>query len=129
MQNRTYIWIDFKSSNPYSGSMLPSGGGSWELIYLNKALSPTRWVTNHKYKVLHFLTTKYFFCDVKKTLAFNWDRGCHLALCILLSINIKHKILVVAKIIQKYSTAPLSKFEEILLWRLREGDLKWSWKL
>jgi hypothetical protein len=41
-----------------------------------------------------------------------------------LSINIKHKILVVAKIIQKYVTASLSKFEEILLWRLRKGDLK-----
>jgi hypothetical protein len=40
---------------------------------------PLDGITNHKYKMLHFLTTK-FFCNDKKTLAFNRDRCCHLVL-------------------------------------------------
>jgi hypothetical protein len=43
---------------------------------------PLDTVTNPKYKLLHFLTTKNNFCKVKKALAFNWDRRCHLALCL-----------------------------------------------
>ncbi len=53
---------------------------------------PLDGTTNHKYKLMHFLTTKYFFCNDKKTLAFNRDRCCHLALClqlILLTYRIK----------------------------------------
>jgi len=34
-----------------------------------------------KYKLLCFITTK-FFCKEKNALAFNWDRCCHLVLCI-----------------------------------------------
>ncbi len=38
-------------------------------------------VTNPKYKLLHFLTTIFFYKE-KKALAFNWDRCCHLAFCL-----------------------------------------------
>ena len=42
---------------------------------------PLNGITNPKYKLLHFLTTN-FFCREKKSLAFNWDRCCHLVLCL-----------------------------------------------
>jgi hypothetical protein len=42
---------------------------------------PLDGVTNPKYKLVHFLTTK-FFCKEKKAIAFNWDRCCHLVFCL-----------------------------------------------
>jgi hypothetical protein len=42
---------------------------------------PQNGITNPKYKLLHFLTTKIKFCKEKKALAFNRDRCCHLVLC------------------------------------------------
>jgi len=42
---------------------------------------PLDCVINPKYKLLHFLTTIFFYKE-KKALAFNWDRCCHLALCL-----------------------------------------------
>ncbi len=42
---------------------------------------PLDGITNSKYKLLHFLTTKIKFCKEKKALAFNQDRCEHLALC------------------------------------------------
>jgi hypothetical protein len=43
------------------------------------ALSTTRWRYQSKYKLLHFLTTKFF--AIKEGQAFNRDRCCHLAFC------------------------------------------------
>jgi hypothetical protein len=43
---------------------------------------PLDGITNHKYKLMHFLTAKYVFCNDKKTLAFNRDKCCHLLLCL-----------------------------------------------
>jgi len=43
---------------------------------------PLDGITNPKYKLLHFFTTKIKFCKEKKALAFNCDRCCHLALCL-----------------------------------------------
>jgi hypothetical protein len=43
---------------------------------------PLDGITNPKYKLLHFLTTKMKFCKEKNTLAFNWDKCCHLVLCL-----------------------------------------------
>jgi hypothetical protein len=37
--------------------------------------------TSPKYKLLCFITTKKFL-HKKNTLAFNWDRCCHLVLCL-----------------------------------------------
>jgi hypothetical protein len=37
--------------------------------------------TSAKYKLLCFITTKKI-CKEKNTLAFNWDRCCHLVLCL-----------------------------------------------
>ncbi len=42
---------------------------------------PLDGVTNPNYKLLSFLTTK-FFCRERKALAFNRDRCCHLMLCL-----------------------------------------------
>jgi hypothetical protein len=50
----------------------------WNLIRLCRPLDD---ITNAKYKLLHFLTTKFFYKE-KKALAFNRDRCCHLALCL-----------------------------------------------
>ncbi len=44
---------------------------------------PRDGITNPKYKLLHFLTTKLIWKD-RKALAFNRGRYCHLALCLLL---------------------------------------------
>ncbi len=44
---------------------------------------PRDGVTNPKYKLLHFLTTKLIWKD-RKAQAFNRDRYSHLALCLLL---------------------------------------------
>jgi hypothetical protein len=53
-----------------------------EIFYfLRKVHHPQNGITNPKYKLLHFLTTKMKFCKEKKALAFNWDRCCHLVLC------------------------------------------------
>jgi hypothetical protein len=46
---------------------------------------PLDGITNPKYKLLHFLTTKVF-CKEKKALAFNRDRCCHLVLCLQLML-------------------------------------------
>jgi len=48
---------------------------------------PLDGITNPKYKLLCFLTIK-FFSKVKKALAFNRDRCCHLAIC--LQLNLFH---------------------------------------
>ncbi len=53
--------------------------GSW-LILIGLYHSPDG-ITNPKYKLLCFITTK-FFCKEKNALAFNRDRCCHLALCL-----------------------------------------------
>ena len=37
--------------------------------------------TSPKYKLLCFITTKKI-CKEKNALAFNWDRCCHLVLCL-----------------------------------------------
>jgi hypothetical protein len=50
----------------------PSKVAQWGLI-------PT---ANPKYKLLHFLTTNFLQKKEKKALAFNWDRCCHLVLCL-----------------------------------------------
>ncbi len=42
---------------------------------------PLDGVTNPEYKLLHFIQLT-FFCKKKRALAFNWDRCCHLALCL-----------------------------------------------
>jgi hypothetical protein len=42
---------------------------------------PSDGITNLKYKLQCFLTTKFFWCK-EKALAFNWDRCCHLAICL-----------------------------------------------
>jgi hypothetical protein len=42
---------------------------------------PLDGVTNPKYKLLHFLTTKYFLQREEGT-SFNWDRCCHLVFCL-----------------------------------------------
>jgi hypothetical protein len=42
---------------------------------------PLDGVTNPRYTLLCFLTTNFFYKE-KKALAFNWDRCCHLALCL-----------------------------------------------
>jgi hypothetical protein len=42
---------------------------------------PLDGITNPKYKLLHFLTI-IIFTKKKKEPAFNWDRFCHLALCL-----------------------------------------------
>ncbi len=47
---------------------------------------PLDGITNPKYKLLHFLTTN-FFCEEKKTSAFNRDRCRHLVLCFPLQIT------------------------------------------
>jgi hypothetical protein len=46
---------------------------------------PLDGVTNPKYRLLCFLTTK-FLCKEKKALAFNQDRCCHLVLCLWLIV-------------------------------------------
>jgi hypothetical protein len=43
---------------------------------------PLDGVTNSGYKLLHFIQLTKFFCKEKKALAFNWDRCCHLELCL-----------------------------------------------
>jgi hypothetical protein len=43
---------------------------------------PLDGVTSPEYKLLHFIQLPKFFCKEKKALAFNWDRCCHLALCL-----------------------------------------------
>jgi hypothetical protein len=48
---------------------------------------PLDGITNPKYKMLHFLTTKNNFREEKKAVAFNWDRCCHLALCLRLILS------------------------------------------
>jgi hypothetical protein len=47
----------------------------------NEALSPTRWQYQSKVKVAEFHNSN-FFCKEKNALAFNWDRFCHLVLCL-----------------------------------------------
>ena len=42
---------------------------------------PLDGITNHKYKLLHFLAIIIFYKE-KKALAFNQDMCCHLALCL-----------------------------------------------
>ncbi len=42
---------------------------------------PLDGITNPEYKLLHFKQLILFFKE-KKALAFNWDRYCHLALCL-----------------------------------------------
>ncbi len=54
------------------------------LIFPSNAMRlchPPDGITNPKYKLQCFITTK-FFCKEKNALAFNWDRCCHLALCL-----------------------------------------------
>ncbi len=43
---------------------------------------PLDGVTNPEYKLLHFIQLTKFFGKEEKALAFNWDRCCHLALCL-----------------------------------------------
>ncbi len=38
--------------------------------------------TSPKYKLLCFITAKFFFCKEKNAIAFNRDRCCHLVLCL-----------------------------------------------
>ncbi len=40
-------------------------------------------IANHKYKLMHFVQAILFYKE-KKALAFNQDRCCHLAVCLLL---------------------------------------------
>ena len=51
----------------------------------NMSRYPLDGVTNPKYKLLYFLTT-IFVWKWKKVPAFNWDRCCHLALCLWLTL-------------------------------------------
>ncbi len=62
--------LSYADAAIYDISKLPTG------LY-----RPLGGITNTKYKLLHFLT---FFCKERKALAFDWDRCCHLALCLLL---------------------------------------------
>jgi hypothetical protein len=43
--------------------------------------NPLDGVTNPQYKLLHFLTLTFFYKE-KKAPDLNWDRCCHLALCL-----------------------------------------------
>ncbi len=70
---------DFMSELCYKFELCerPHSENSPEIIGL---FHPLDGITNPKYKLLCFLTTN--FCKEKKALAFNWDRCCHLALCL-----------------------------------------------
>jgi len=67
------------------------------LICSNGLYHPLDGVSNLKYKLLHFLTTKIKFCK-EKALAFNQDRYCHLALCLWLIlfhvVGFRNKIII-----------------------------------
>ncbi len=54
-------------------------------LYLIELCHQLDGITNPKYKVLCFLTTKFFFKE-KKALAFNRDKCFHLVLCLRLSL-------------------------------------------
>jgi hypothetical protein len=43
---------------------------------------PLDGITNPEYKLLRFIQPTKFFCKKKNALAINWDRCCHLALCL-----------------------------------------------
>ncbi len=50
-------------------------------FYQMRLCHPPDGTTRPKYKLLFFITTK-FFCKEKNALAFNRDRCCHLVLCL-----------------------------------------------
>ncbi len=55
---------------------------SWPDLELKIRLcQPPDGSTSPKYKLLYFITTKKI-CKEKNVLAFNWDRCCHLVLCL-----------------------------------------------
>ncbi len=51
------------------------------IILLMRLCQPPDGSTSPKYKLLCFITTKKL-CKEKNALAFNWDRCCHLVLCL-----------------------------------------------
>jgi hypothetical protein len=56
--------------------------GSNEIMHHQIGLfHPLDGITNPKYKMLCFLTTKILKKE-KKALSFNWDKCCHQALCL-----------------------------------------------
>jgi len=65
------LWLLFKHSLRF---LLPRPQRQRIGLY-----QPLGGITDHKYELLHFLTTKYFYKD-KKALAFNWDKCCHLVI-------------------------------------------------
>jgi hypothetical protein len=67
------------SSNHQNNCLLPSANGQRPRVM--RLCHPPDGSTSPKYKLLCFITTKKI-CKEKNALAFNWDRCCHLVLCL-----------------------------------------------
>ncbi len=77
---------------------------------------PPDGVTNPQYKLLHFSMIT-LFCKEKKTLAFNWDRCCHLALCLqLILFHFQQKFLFFGTKMYLLKTAIRLKQSTIFNW-------------
>jgi len=88
----------YKANNPSlkkNTGYLNKGKAGWVFKKLIGLYHPLNGITNLKYKLMCFLTINKKISK-RNALAFNWDRCCHLALCLRL-IVFHYKLLTIIK--------------------------------